>query len=164
MCETKKKFTGSYTEVNPIRYIKNIFLAAGQRGCTAVQFVFLHKWWKDTTDCANTKKFNWHDPKYTGTLQKSDCCHKAKNLQEILYLTAWRQTKNWMQYFLKIQHHFVTHSDINNGNNKTTVCQWAGQNCKEILLDLSTLHVCYPFSKQTKQASLAELAGKLRGK
>lgn len=83
--------------------------------------------------------------------------------QEIFYLTASRQTKNWMQYFLKIQHHFITHSDISNGNNKTTVCQWAGQNCKEILLDLSTLHVCYPFSKQTKQASVAELAGKLRG-
>lgn len=83
--------------------------------------------------------------------------------QEILYLTASRQMKNWMQYFLKIQHHFITHSDISNGNNKTTVCQRAGQNCKEILLDLSTLHVCYPFSKQTKQASVAELAGKLRG-
>ena len=83
--------------------------------------------------------------------------------QEIFYLTASRQTKNWMQYFLKIQHHFITHSDISNGNNKTTVCQWAGQNCKEILQDLSTLHVCYPFSKQTKQASVAELAGKLRG-
>lgn len=50
-----------------------------------------------------------------------------------------------------------------NGNNKTTVCQWAGQNCKEILLGRSILHVCCPFSKQTKQGSLAELAGKLRG-
>ena len=58
MCETKKKFTGSYTEVNPIRYIKNNFLAAGKRGCTAVQFVFLQRGWKDTIECANTKKIN----------------------------------------------------------------------------------------------------------
>ena len=78
MCETKKKFTGSYTEVNPIRCIKNNFLAAGKRGCTAVQFVFLQRGWKDTIECANTKKINWLDPKYTGTLQKSDC-HKARN-------------------------------------------------------------------------------------
>lgn len=89
---------------------------------------------------------------------------QSKTFTRNFVLTASRKTKNWMQYFLKIQHYFVTHSDISNGNNKTTVCQWAGQNCKEILLDLSTLHVCYPFSKHIKQASLAELAGKLRGK